>query len=151
VTTINWIRNRGDVANVVRLLRICDGDFTPRLSERVDIEDYAGQIVQLAQRIEAWDNDVLVGLVAIYCNAPAGDEAFITNVSVAPDHRGRGIARCLVEDAIRCALEIGFTRVALEVDASATEALKLYARTGFKITGGDGQTLRLTTDLSGTA
>lgn len=92
-----------------------------------------------------------VGLVAIYCNTPDGEEAFVTSVSIAPDHRRRSIARFLVEDAIRCAREIGFARIALEVDASATEALKLYARTGFERTGGDEKALRLTTDLSGTA
>lgn len=150
MTTIRWTRNGADAAKVLRLLWLCDGDFTPPLSARVDIGDYAGRIVQLAQRIEAWDNDVLVGLVAIYCNAANREEAFVTNVSVAPDHRRRGIARRLVDDAVMCAREMGFARVALEVDTSATDALKLYEQTGFKRTGGDGKTSRLTTDLNST-
>jgi ribosomal protein S18 acetylase RimI-like enzyme len=151
VTTIRWAHNSADVADVLRLLRHCDRDYTPPLSARVDIAGYAGRIVRFAHRIEAWDRDVLVGLVAIYCNAADREEAFITNVSVAPDHRRRGIAHRLVEGAITYAREMDFARVALEVDVSATEALKLYATTGFKQTGGDGKTLRLTTDLNGTA
>jgi ribosomal protein S18 acetylase RimI-like enzyme len=124
-------RNRASAAEVAALLTACERDFFPPLSERQDIPTYAERICQRAERFEHWDAGRLVGLVAIYCVTPQGAPAFITNVSVRAEHRGRGLGDTLLGSALDHARGCGFTHVALEVDAGATAARQLYRKHGF--------------------
>jgi GNAT superfamily N-acetyltransferase len=50
---------------------------------------------------------------------------------VEPAHRGRGIGRALLEEAIAWALTRGARRVALGVTCGNTAASRLYAAAGF--------------------
>lgn len=63
------------------------------------------------------------------------EEAQILNVAVAPDSRGRGIARRLLEHAIGIAQEKGAEFMALEVRASNSPAIALYRQLGFTEVG----------------
>ncbi|WP_147114924.1 GNAT family N-acetyltransferase [Tateyamaria sp. syn59] len=124
-------RNRATAAEVAALLIACDQDFSPPLSERQDIADYATRICDRAERFEYWALGALAGLVAIYCVTPPGRPAFITNVSVLAEYRSRGIAATLLKASITHAKSCGFDRIALEVDAHAHAARRLYAMHGF--------------------
>lgn len=145
-------RNKADARELLRHLMICDDHFTPKLSSRVDLNAFADRLLTRAHRFEAWHvaaagehegSRILVGLVAMYCNAQDRIEAFITSVSVEPDHRGQGIAGTLVSRALDFAAEQEFQRAALEVDATATFARRLYTRMGFLQTGAQDNTLTL--------
>jgi ribosomal-protein-alanine N-acetyltransferase len=63
------------------------------------------------------------------------EEAQILNIAVAPDRRGRGVARLLMEQAFSRAREEGAEFVALEVRASNNSAIALYEQFGFKQVG----------------
>jgi ribosomal-protein-alanine N-acetyltransferase len=79
------------------------------------------------------DND---GMIAGYvCLMSLFEEAQILNITVAPDRRGRGIARMLMDHAIQVAREKGAEVLALEVRASNIPAITLYERCGFARTG----------------
>ncbi|APX14024.1 GNAT family N-acetyltransferase [Tateyamaria omphalii] len=129
---VDVTRNTANTAQVAALLTACDQDFSPPLSDRQDIADYATRICNRAERFEHWAAGTLAGLVAIYCITPPGRPAFITNVSVRTDHRGRGIADTLLSAAIVHATSRGFDSIALEVDAHASAARRLYAKHGFR-------------------
>lgn len=113
------------------LLRSCNDAFVPPLGSRVDIAEYADKIVARADRLEAWVNDELVGLAAIYCNDLASMRAFITSVSVLDVWQGRGIASKLVAQCIDHARRLGFARIELEVDGRNLAAIRLYEKYGF--------------------
>lgn len=116
---------------VLRHLQAHDAAFHPPLSSRVDLADYARKLAEHALRLEAWVGDDLVGLVAVYCNAPDRGTAFVSNVSVLAGHAGRGIARHLMLDAISQVRALGFASLCLEVDRRAVPALRLYGSLGF--------------------
>lgn len=124
-------RNRASATEVAALLSACERDFVPPLSERQDIPTYAERICQRAERFEHWDAGLLVGLVAMYCVTPQGAPAFITNVSVRREHRGRGLGGILLGATLDHARSCGFSHVALEVDTGATAARQLYRKHGF--------------------
>lgn len=113
------------------LLR-CDGDFHPPLSARVDIAAYARKLHDRAFTFEAWEGDVLIGLVAIYVDKPAAT-AHVSNVSVEARHARRGIGSRLLADAIAFARERRVGQISLEVARDATAAVGLYAKHGFKV------------------
>ena len=75
---------------------------------------------------------VVVGYV---CLMSLFEEAQILNIAVMPGKRGRGIARMLLEQAFRLALEQGAEIMALEVRASNSSAISLYQKLGFMRTG----------------
>lgn len=66
---------------------------------------------------------------------PAGDQAHITNIVVAPAHRRRGVGRSLLLDLAREVIERGCVAWTLEVRASSEGAQAMYRRFGFAPAG----------------
>ena len=94
---------------------------------------------QLVERIVAEDDGRLVGSAMLY---PAETDAYgalasragapeIRLVAVAPEARGRGIAKALVEECIRRARAQGASEVGLHTSRSMRAAMAMYANLGF--------------------
>ena len=127
-------------------LRRCDRDFIPRLSDRVEIDEYSSKIAGRAMRFEAWASGSLVGLVAAYFDADR-HTAYITTVSVDPEHRNRGLASRLLAQCLAHAQEQGDSGVLLEVDRDNGSAIDLYKELGFTVTDANERTLSMRRDL----
>ncbi len=123
--------NTAGVSNVYNHLVKCDESFIPALSERVDVSAYAQKLVEKSQMFEAWTNDELIGLIAVYCNDPARMKAYISNVSVLPDWKGKGIASHLISSCLAHVHESGFKSVELEVGVENVAAVSLYLKHDF--------------------
>lgn len=81
--------------------------------------------------VAAEDNQILG-----YCGAvTVMDEGDITNVAVAKKCWNQGIGSLLVDALIRKTNEAGVTRLFLEVRAGNENAIHLYTKLGFKVTG----------------
>ena len=74
-------------------------------------------------------------VIGYVCLMSLFEEAQILNITVAPDRRGRGVAKMLMEKAVSRALEEGAEVMALEVRASNISAISLYEQFGFKQIG----------------
>jgi len=59
------------------------------------------------------------------------DEGHVTNVAVAPEERGRGAGRALMQGLMQYASNLGARYLTLEVRASNATAIALYTRLGF--------------------
>jgi ribosomal protein S18 acetylase RimI-like enzyme len=129
--SIEFCSNKADRQQIVEHLRCCDSAFVPRLSDRVEIIDYAQKLCANAQRFEAWTSGRLIGLVAAYCNDMARRSAYITNVSVLEEWRGFGVASKLTEQCVSHVDGLGFERLVLEVDSGNGDAIRLYENHGF--------------------
>ena len=77
-------------------------------------------------------NGIIVGYV---CLMSLFEEAQILDIAVAPEQRGRGMARRLMDHAISVARENDAEVLALEVRASNIAAITLYELCGFVRTG----------------
>ncbi|HTP49581.1 MAG TPA: GNAT family N-acetyltransferase [Anaeromyxobacteraceae bacterium] len=131
---------------VLAHLEACDEQFRPPLSARVELARYAGKIRARARTFEAWQGEVLAGLVAAYFD-PAARSAYVTSVSVLPQFGRRGIARRLMEACLAHATRAGTTKVSLEVAAASPGAVSLYAQLGFEESGRSGENLFMTLTL----
>ncbi len=130
---IHYFLNRATESEIYNHLSACDPEFVLVLSERVDIREYSGKIHNKSERFEAWDGDVLVGLVAVYCNDQARHMAYITSVSVLGGWKGKGIAAELIRRCIGHAENSGMHCIRLEVAPGNDPAIKLYEKYGFVI------------------
>lgn len=84
----------------------------------------------------AWLVAEVEGIVVGYGGVMVvGDEADLMNIAVAPEYRGRGMARSLVWGLAREALALGAARITLEVRPSNERALGLYRSCGFDEVG----------------
>ena len=62
-------------------------------------------------------------------------EAELYNIAVAPEHRGKGLSRLLMDAMIDVARKNSITRIMLEVRASNQTAIALYTAYGFEKVG----------------
>lgn len=131
-STLQFMVDHADAAEIARHLRACDATCVPPLQGRVDIEGFATKIASRARRIEAWQGDTLVGMVAGYCDRPGTGAAFVTRVSVLPAWHHRGIASKLLAGFVRHAECSGFNEVVLEVYDANLSAIRLYEKAGFE-------------------
>lgn len=111
----------------------CDAHFSPPLSDRVNLLEYAEKLALHSERFEAWADSALVGLVAIYVNDQKKHLAHVSNVSVAPEWQGRQIAQNLMSSAIDHARSLHFSLIWLTVDERSENAVHLYTKIGFKV------------------
>lgn len=123
--------NRASEMEIADHLRECDTFFVPPLTERVKIKEYSQKIANLAVRFEAWSGDILVGLLAAYCNDQSQHTAYITSLSVLPRFQGLGIASRILKKCIIYVTSLGFICIKLEVDNQNINAVKLYRKYGF--------------------
>lgn len=78
----------------------------------------------------AWDGDAAVGCLAL--QELALDTAELKRMYVAPEARGRGVARRLAEHAIAAATAFGYSRLRLGTLTTMHAAQRLYASVGFR-------------------
>ena len=74
------------------------------------------------------ERDGIVGYAGMHIG---GDEGFIDNVAVSPDHRRQGVATALMAALLTCGREEHLYRLTLEVRLSNEAAIALYERHGF--------------------
>ena len=129
--SVEHLLNTASESEIEEHLLRCNMSFSPPLSSRVEIKGYAYKIHKNAIRFEAWIDEVLVGLVAVYCNDRRGLAAFITSVSVLPERTGQGIAACLVKDCIEYVRSLGMKQISLEVAVDNEPAIRLYKKFDF--------------------
>jgi len=137
------------VSEIEHHLRQRDADFLPPLSGRVEIAAYASKLVANAVRFEAWAAGRLVGLIAVYCNDPASETAYVSSVSVLQDQAGRGIASTLMSKCIEHVARMGMRCIRLEVSLDNEPARRLYERHGFTLVAQEMRSATLELDLIG--
>ncbi len=76
-----------------------------------------------------------VRIVGYLCLWEIGHEVHITNLAVHPEHRGRGVARALLEAMLEGAHRRGVELIFLEVRPTNAEAIGLYGSFGFQVIG----------------
>lgn len=69
------------------------------------------------------DHDHIAGVLVL---VEYSDHVFVDSVAVAPQHKGRGLGRAMLDFAERRARDRGLSEVRLYTNAAMTENLRLY-------------------------
>lgn len=112
-------------------LKECNDYFRPQLDKRVDIEEYSTKLFGKSVTFEAWEGNILIGLVAAYFNDTIKHSGYITTVSLINRYTGSGIASELMDICIKYAKQNYFREINLEVHKENTKAINLYHKFGF--------------------
>jgi ribosomal protein S18 acetylase RimI-like enzyme len=128
-------------------LHLCDTQFSPRLSLRVDIHEYAIKLFEKSTSFEAWDQKILVGLVAAYLNDSEKRRGFVSNVSVLKKYTKQGIAMKLMKMCVEFAKVNQFEDLTLEVMPINVQAIALYTGLGFRVVDKSGSSLLMELEL----
>ncbi len=130
---IDILMNKANASDICRHLSDCDEGFVQALNQRVSMKDYSEKIYKQAVRFEAWAGDLLVGLLAAYCNDLTHRVAYITSISVLAKWQNKGVARQLMNQFIQYARQLGMHCIRLEVEQENKPATALYKRFGFVV------------------
>ena len=128
---INYNTKTAQVEDIYSHLKECNNNFIPPLDEKVNIMNYSKKIYEKAITFEAWNEKILIGLIATYLNDAENKMAFITNVSTIKAYMGKGIANELMKMCISYSESHNFNEIILEVSSKNTDALNLYKKYGF--------------------
>lgn len=116
----------GDVKEIAALEKAC---FSSPWSESALRETMAGETaVFLVAKIEG----KVCGYIGAYY---VMDEGYITNVTVSPAYRRRGVGRALIKELISRAEDLKLSFLTLEVRVSNLAAIALYSSLGFSKVG----------------
>lgn len=127
-------KNSTTAKEIYTHLYLCKDHFNPPLAtSNVEntIKDYAKKIKDNAITFEAWDENTLISLVAIYLNDLNTKIGFITNVSTLPTYQGRGLGSQLINSSLNNAKDLNFYTIRLEVGINNVPAISLYSKLGF--------------------
>ena len=128
---VQYLLNMASSVDICEHLICCDTEFSPFLSSRVVINDYAHKLKENAVRFEAWVDHLLIGLVAAYSNDKETLIAYVTSVSVLNRWGCKGIAPNLMEQCIKYVKAFGMQYLQLEVGIKNIPAIRLYTNMGF--------------------
>ena len=128
--SIHYKTSSASYDEILNHLWSCDKNHNPKLSERLDIPNYARKLLEKTVTFEAWSENHLIGLIAAYLNDK--EQGFITNVSVSDDHIKKGIAKTLMQHCINDAVGKRICTLSLEVSNKNNAAINLYTKFGFK-------------------
>jgi len=76
----------------------------------------------------AYERETLIGYCGFWLLV---DDAHITSITVARNHRGKGFGRAQLDHLIVEAKRLGAVKLSLEVRESNANAIKLYSSSGF--------------------
>ena len=110
--------------------------FPRSISSRVnDLDGYAEKLATYGIVLVAVEGDATVGFAAFYANDERGKTAYLTQLAVEGQSRGRGIAMRLMGACMEISRNCGMTRMKLEVDNDNNKAIQFYVRLGFEPCG----------------
>jgi ribosomal protein S18 acetylase RimI-like enzyme len=94
-------------------------------------ELFLGEEALASQQVLAWDGDRLVG-AALGQTFPDG-AGWVSQLAVAQDHRGQGLGRALLLEALHRRVHGGASALGLSVSALNAHALRLYLGVGLTV------------------
>ncbi len=124
-------RNTASEDEILSHLSNCDTTFVPPLSTRVDLVSYSKKIAEKAITFEAWHEDNLAGLMAVYFNHTDKRTGYITNMSVVPEYTGKGIGSKLLLHCINYGVAGSCCELRLEVNKFSARAISFYKKHSF--------------------
>lgn len=106
-------------------------DFSPKLSKRVDIEDYSKKLLNKAECYIYEEKENIRGFVAFYANNYDSKVAYLSIILVDHKFRGKGVGNKLIERMEKCCRKKGFEKIKMEMSSGKEGLKKWYLDKGY--------------------
>ena len=106
-----------------------------KLPDRTTLEEIIGSAdtkIFIASEEEKEGEKIVGALTLVFQNTPSGSKAWIEDVVVSKESRGKGIGKLLMNHAIDYAEKIGTPHIDLTSRPDRIQANKLYQKLGFE-------------------
>lgn len=133
--TYEWCSGEQYSKRISSFLKAIDEIMIPRLSQRVDINEYACKLACNADTIFIKKEGEDIGSCSLYCNCC---NAFISSIAVKKEFVNNHIATKLLEEVIQHAKGRECVKISLEVYNKNIAAVRLYQKAGFCIVNKNG-------------
>ena len=121
-----------NLADILDVLIAFDEHFPRSISSRVDaLETHARKLTENAIVYRATATGLTAGFIAFYANSRIEATAFLTHLAVAPQFRGAGVGRALINRCIDDSKAAAMKQIKLEVDGVNESAIGFYRSLGF--------------------
>lgn len=124
--------NTSTSKQILAHLKACDILFVPNLSSYVELESYAEKLFNKAERIEYFQKNELLALLAFYVNSE-NSFCFITNVSVDESLKGKKIGDALILQLVEFCSRNKIKNIQLEVRKENNKAINFYKKHNFAL------------------
>lgn len=121
-----------DSARLFQFFDSVDEEFSPALSERVNLAVYANKLAAEAVNIFVVEGGRDIAHAAFYCNDRRSKVAYLSSIGVLPEFHGSGVAGDLLVKVVDKCLAEEMKLLNLEVDVKNLKAVKFYEKYGFK-------------------
>ncbi len=129
---ISFIRTDSSNEDFQRLIRFLDQDLASRYGAKQEFFDQFNKVDLIRNVVVASNADGALGCGAF--KKFSSSEVEIKRMFVAPEFRGRGVAREILSALEHWASELGYSTAILETGKLQHEAIRLYAKLGYSIT-----------------
>ena len=126
---IKFSENKASLRSISKHLNKVDDLFVPVLSSYVNIDEYSKKIFEKADKIELWQGEELIGLLAFYINPIS---VFITNLSLDSTLHGLGYGVKMLDRLFEITKEKKIKEISLEVNSMNHKAVNFYKSIGFE-------------------
>lgn len=116
-------------AEAPAISRLIDAAYQPYRDQGITLPDVSEGVSDSIADGQVWVMDDHSGVLMLSTDPPT---AYLMNVAVSPEARGRGIGGQLIRLALKLAQEAGCTEIALATHVDMPENVALYAHLGWR-------------------
>jgi ribosomal protein S18 acetylase RimI-like enzyme len=123
-----------DLQDIVNLLKHHDNEFTPALSDRININHFVSKVLENGEIFKYQDKEGIKGVIFIYMNDLETFVSFLSLILVAKEYRKgkENVGKKLMEFWIERAKYKKFRELRLEVSVEKQGLVEWYKSYGFK-------------------
>ena len=129
---ISYYTNKASAEEINLHLKKCSKEFIPPLHSYVNIIEYSNKLFNKSFTFEAWANNNLIALLAVYLNEEK-KIIFITNLSVDSHYIRKGLSQSNFKHLMKFAKKNNFIKIYLEVSTENLRAINFYKKNNFVI------------------
>ncbi len=111
-----------------------ENDHYQKLSDLVDLEDYAQKLSEKALHFTLYDQDTLIGFSGCYFNDETSKVGYISGISILDAYRGIGLGGQLLKHIVVYGKENGFRVVNITPDCNNNGLISFLEKYGFIVT-----------------
>jgi len=119
--------------HIVRFMNELDEDFSPKLSDSVDIDLYVEKLLLFSNFVCEFDRNRISALAAFYVNSSEKASAYLSYIGVTKGFRSSGVASRLLLLVESSSKSLGYSALRLEVYKTNSKAISFYCKNLYEV------------------